>query len=684
MSLIKSFPHILHGGDYNPDQWLHAPEVIDEDFRLMKVAGCNTFSIGIFAWSTIEPEEGRYDFSFLDDIMDRMAAAGQNVILATPTGARPFWMGTKYEEVRRVNRQGLREITKDRHNHCWSSPIFREKTLAINTALAARYGQHPALKLWHISNEYHGECLCPLCLSTFHEWLRQKYQTLEVLNLAWWSNFWAHRFTAWEQINPADETVDGLALDWARFVSWQVRDFFEFEAAPLRQKSPAIPVLTNLMGFFEGVDYHALAPSLDIVADDSYPRYNSANPILVRDATQSSMRFDMLRCLKGEARPWFLMESCVDGANTWASIKLKDPGMHHLEMFQALAHGAEGTMYFQWRKGRGGREKYHGSVVGHNHVEETRVFQEVSALSKREQKLEFIIGSLNQAEVGLLFDWESRWAYRNSMGVPQRADGAALIEHAAAQYAPFWRRGVTVDVLSSSHDFSKYKLLLIPRLYLLKPGFAARLRDFVEKGGTVVMTAMSGMVNETNLCWTDGCPGDGLEAFAGVWMEEVDVVENDEVQNITALAGNPLGLSGSWPTGYVCTVLHTRTATPLLQYSNGWKAGAPAATVNSCGAGQFYYLGADLAEQAAEAFYGTLIRTLNLPAFLPGHASLPHGVTAQCRVKGDQRYWFLLNFSGSPQSVTAPARAWDAETQQPVNAQLTLAPWEARALQISS
>ncbi|CAN5828105.1 beta-galactosidase [soil metagenome] len=679
MSLIKSFPHILHGGDYNPDQWIHAPEVIDEDFRLMKLAGCNTFTIGVFAWAVLEPEEGRYDFVFFDSIMDRMAAEGHNVILATPSGARPFWLGDKYEEVRRVNRQGQREITQTRHNHCWTSPVYRQKVRALNTALASRYGGHPALKMWHVSNELHGECLCPLCLASFREWLQRKYPTLEALNLAWWSGFWAHRISDWSQINPRDFVMDGLALDWQRFVSWQWRDFYQWEAATLRERSPGIPVTTNLMGFFEGIDYHSVAPLLDVIADDNYPRYNSANPRLLRDVLETSLRFDMLRCLKGKPLPWFLMESCVDGRNGWSSIKLKDPGLHHLEMFQALAHGAEGTLYFQWRKGRGGCEKNHGSVLNHTHPEETRSFREVQALSQREQKLDGILGSLNHARVGLLLDWESRWAYRSSSGMPFPD---TLIDHAAAQYLPFWRRGVTVDVLASHHDFSSYDLLLLPRLYLLKPGFADRLREYVNQGGIVVMTALTGMVNDTNLCWTDGCPGDGLEALAGVWLEEVDILENTETQQITAAPGNSLGLSGSWSTGTVCPTLKLRTATPLLHYSSGWKAGTPAATVNQSGQGCVYFLGADLNEDTADSLYSAIIRDLKLPTFLADQSPLPPGVTAQCRIKDRLPYWFLLNFSDSPRQITVPPHALDAETQQPTNALLTLSPWEARVLQI--
>jgi beta-galactosidase len=684
MPLIKNFARILHGGDYNPDQWLRQPEILEEDFRLMKVSGCNTFSVGIFAWSRLEPEEGSFDFDWLDRLMDRMAQEGNNVLLATPSGARPLWMAQKYEEVRRVERSGQRQIPQGRHNHCWTSPVYRQKVREINSALAGRYGKHPALKMWHVSNEYGGDCFCPLCLESFRGWLRKKYGDLKVLNNAYWSDFWAHRITDWNQLDPRDGALDAMTLDWARFVSWQVKDFFRWEAAPLRDCSPDIPVLTNLMGFYDGVNYHSLARELDLVAEDSYPAYVETDPALAQRAATVGMKFDMLRCLKGQPRPWFLMESCIDGRQIWASIKLKAPGLHHLEMFQALAHGAEGIMYFQWRKGRGGLEKFHGAVVGHVHAEETRSFQEVRTLGSRLDKVGEIIGSLNRAEVALLLDWESRRAYQTSVGLPEREDSQALVTHAAEQYRPFWQRGVTVDVLSSEDDFSSYKVVLIPRLYLLPSGLAVRLRHFVEAGGIVVMTALTGMVDEANLCWMDGCPGDGLENLAGVWMEEVDVLAPNESQRVSAAEDNALGLSGSWPTGTVCTRLHLRGATPIFRYAEGWMADTPAVTRQKVGSGQVYFLGTDLAEEAAAEFYGAIIRAQGLRGFLPGHLPLPQGVSVQCRVKDGCEYWFLMNFSRLPRQIPLPEPAFDVEQEETFRDLVILSPWQVRIFRISA
>ena len=266
--------HILHGGDYNPDQWIETPGIWDEDMRLMKLSGCNAMSVGIFAWSALEPEEGRYGFGWLDTIMDKLAQNGVYAILATPSGARPAWMSQKYPEVLRVSPARTRNLHGQRHNHCYTSPVYRQKTEAINRMLASRYKDHPALIAWHISNEYGGECHCELCREAFRNWLKKKYDnSLDNLNRAWWTGFWSHRYTDWSQLEPpspiGETSVHGLNLDWKRFVTYQTIDFFKNEIKPLRELTPDIPVTTNFMGTYTGLDYWKFALEVDIVSWDT-------------------------------------------------------------------------------------------------------------------------------------------------------------------------------------------------------------------------------------------------------------------------------------------------------------------------------------------------------------------------------------------------------------------------------
>ena len=281
-TVIKGYPHLLHGGDYNPEQWLDCPEVLEEDVRLMKEAHINCVSLGIFSWAKLEPVEGEYHFGWLRKIIDRLYENGIYTVLATPSGAMPQWLMQQYDEVRQVGPDGVRNLPGRRHNFCPTSPLMRRKVKKLDRELSRRLGNHPGVILWHISNEYGGnrlggECHCELCQEAFREWLQKKYKTLENLNHAWWTAFWSHTFTSWDQIHspvPHGEIgLHGLNLDWKRFVSGQMQDFCMAEIRAVRKYSDK-PVTINMMEFFKPFDYFRFAKELDIVSWDSYPEWH--------------------------------------------------------------------------------------------------------------------------------------------------------------------------------------------------------------------------------------------------------------------------------------------------------------------------------------------------------------------------------------------------------------------------
>lgn len=276
--ISERIPRMLHGADYNPEQWQHYPEVLAEDIRLMKLAKCNVMSVGIFSWVSLEPEEGVFTFEWLDRILDSFAENGIYAFLATPSGARPAWMSQKYPEVLRVEANRVRNLHGFRHNHCATSPVYREKVRIMNTKLAERYANHPAVIGWHISNEFGGDCHCDYCQEAFRAWVQDKYGTLDKLNHAWWTTFWSHTITDWSQVEspaPHGETqVHAMNLDWRRFVTDQTADFIKHEIVPLKAANPAIPVTTNLMEFFEGLNYWKFADLLDVISWDSYPTWH--------------------------------------------------------------------------------------------------------------------------------------------------------------------------------------------------------------------------------------------------------------------------------------------------------------------------------------------------------------------------------------------------------------------------
>lgn len=654
----------LHGGDYNPDQWLKTPEYIDDDFRLMRESGCNTFSIGIFAWTSYEKKEGVFTFDWLDRIMDRMAEEGHNVILATPSGAKPSWMAHKYPEIRRVDRLGLREPVMPRHNHCWTSPVFREKVHTINTELATRYKDHPALKMWHISNEYSGECYCDLCLARWHQWLEEKYGSLDNLNDLWWGGFWSETFTDWREIDPRNTAMDSLEVDWHRFTNFQLADFFQWEAIPLRKITPNIPCTTNFMGANEGLDYSTIAEVVDIVTDDQYPCFYIDDPDLVKSAVSVSFKDDLFRCFKPD-RPWMLMESCPDATQWRLPKRLKRPGVHHAEMLQAIGHGAEGTCYFQWRAGRGSCEKFHGAVVDHSNSSETRVFQTVADLSKKYEKLTGILGTDIKSDVAIIYDWDCKWGFRHSGGMP--SDNYAYDRNIQDHYRTFWEQGISVDIFRSERDFSGYKLVIAPILWMLKEGVAERIKAYVEAGGIFVMTYCSGVADETNRVLMGGLPGGGLREFFGLWNEEIDVLDPGSTVPVVGVAGNELGL-GTLNGLHVRAVSHLEGATPLATYSGDFYAGSPAITVNHVGKGKAIYVGALLDVAGLRDLYGPIVASLGLEKALDGTA--PKTVATQKR--GD--YVLLENFSNEPATVILTGKYVNVLTDEPAGAELVLEP----------
>jgi beta-galactosidase len=666
---------ILHGGDYNPEQWLRHPGIIDEDFQLFRQARINSITIGVFSWAALEPEEGRFEFGWMDDIFERAAKQGIRVILATPSGGKPNWLALRYPEVRRVSIQGLRDPQLGRHNHCPTSPLYREKAHVINTRLAERYGHHPALDLWHVSNEFGGYCYCDLCMEAFQQWLQKKYGSIESLNETYWSYFWSHTYQSWDQILYIDDTIGGLALDWKRFMTHQCSTFIRNEIEPIRRLSPGIPVTTNFMLFAKDYNYWELAREIDVISWDSYPMWHTettsspqSNPPLVH-----AFHHDLFRAMK--SKPFLLMETTPSQVNWADTSPLRRPGVHRLSALQALAHGADSICYFQLRKSRGSCEQFHGAVIAHGGGGETRVFREVSALGETLEKLAGLPGAAVQARAAIIFDWECWWAYESTATAQNKE--RRYVDSVLAYYGPLWMRGIAVDVINAEASLAGYDLVLAPVLFLVSEAQSERLASFVEQGGTLVATYGSGVVDETNLSTLGGAPGP-LRRVLGIRVEEFDALPESLRCAVVPLKDANHGLTETYQARHYVDLIHTEGAETLAVYGDEFYTGRPALTCHSFGRGRAYYVGSRNDDRFLNDFIGRLAEETNLPR---PHRSLPLGVTAHVRVQGDVRYLFLLNFTSQEVVLTLDNAVYcDGESGDKIERELFLPPYGSRVL----
>lgn len=640
---------LLHGGDYNPEQWLDRPDILEKDLDMLEESGCNVVSLGIFSWSTLEPEEGVFRFEWLENIINKLYERGISVILATPSGSRPKWLADKYPEVLRVDAERRRALYGFRHNHCYTSPVYREKTAIINRKLAERFGKHPAVILWHISNEFGGECHCPLCQEAFRSWLKEKYKTIENLNDKWSTTFWSHTYNSFEQIespSPVGETqLHALNLDWKRFVTHQTADFIHHEIRSVREGGSELPTTANLMYYFDGLNYFELAKEIDVVSWDTYPTWHKQD--VIETAYENGMCHDLMRSLK--RKPFFQMESCPTSTN-WQSVsKLKKPGVLFAQSMQAIAHGGEGALYFQVRQSRGASEKFHGAIIDHYGGNDTRVFREVSQVGKTLKEISVLTGSEVKSQAAILYDWDSQWAMEDSQG--PRNKGLHYREAQLKYYRGFRKLGLNVDLVDMTCDLSGYKIFAAPMCYMFRDGFEEKVRKFVEDGGIFIATYWSGIVDDTDRCYLGGVPY-GLMDVLGIRSTEIDGLYDWEENSLVPVEGNLLGMEKTYSCKYLCDLVELRGAKTVMTYGSDFYAGYPALTVNSYGKGQAWYVAAD----AEKEFQEDLIRKISEQSgiFCGVEGEIPKDLEVTSRETEKECFYIYQNWGKEEVSLPLP------------------------------
>ncbi|NOU89586.1 beta-galactosidase [Paenibacillus sp. LMG 31460] len=672
----QKLPKIWYGGDYNPEQW--DKEIMNEDLRMFKLSGIDVATLNVFSWALSQPNEGTYDFAWLDEIIDRLYENGTYVCLATSTGAHPAWMARKYPDVLRVDFEGRKRKFGGRHNSCPNSPTYRKYSERIAEKLAERYKDHPAVLIWHVSNEYGGYCYCNHCADGFRNWLQERYTTLETLNKVWNTGFWGHTFYEWEEIVPpnalseewgVDNTnFQGISLDYRRFMSDSLLDCYKLEYNAIKKHTPDLPVTTNLMGLYKELDYFKWAKHLDVVSWDNYPSLNT--PISL-----TAMTHDLMRGLK-QGQPFMLMEQTPSQQNWQPYNSLKRPGVMKLWSYQAVAHGADTVLFFQLRRSVGACEKYHGAVIEHVGHEHTRVFRECAELGSELQKLsDSLLDTRIKARVAIVFDWENRWAIELSSG-PTVA--LKYVDEVHKYYDALFQQNIQADLIGTDTDLSDYDIVIAPVLYMVKKGYAKRVEDFVRSGGTFLTTFFSGIVNENDIVSLGGYPGE-LREVLGIWAEEIDALFPDQSNQIVLT--EPWGaLSGEYKCGLLCDLIHSEGAEIKAVYGSDFYQGMPALTVNKFGAGHAWYVATSPEPSFLQGFLANLCKEKGITAPIP---PVP-GVEISQRTNENETYLFILNHNDQPVNVDlGTLNGTDLIAGQPVTNTVTLSAKGTLILSIS-
>lgn len=621
---MPAMTEIAFGGDYNPEQWPR--EVWIEDIRLMREAGVNLVSIGIFSWGLLEPREGEFDFGWLDEVVGLLAEAGIGVDLGTPTASPPAWFWSTYPQARPVTRDGVALGFGSRGMASPSSPEYAVAVTRIVTALGERYGTNPAVKLWHVHNEYGApvsECYSDHSVRAFRRWLRNRYGTLDRLNSAWGTAFWGQHYSEWYHIDAprraATTTNPTQRLDFARFASFALLECFRRERDILHELSPGVPVTTNFMASnCLAVDYWKWAQEVDIVANDHYLRAEDPDSHiwLALDA-------DLTRSLAA-SKPWLLLEHSTSAVNWQARNLRKSPGEMARNSMQHFARGADGIMFFQWRASRYGAEKFHSAMLPHGGAE-TRIFHETAQLGRDLAALSALKGSLVEAHVAILWDWESFWAQDLEWRPTVDLDHRRQIE---TFYRRLWLDGITCNFAHPESDLSSYDLVLAPSLYLLSESATRNLEEYVTAGGVFVASYFSGIVDPSDTVLLGPMPG-ALRNLLGIVVDEFAPLRSGEAVRLSN------GLQGSNWTDDMRAV----NATVQASYLDGPVAGGPAITRNSFGSGTAWYFSTEFDAGQLQAALAEAYAEAGITPALPARA----GVESVVRHAPDATYTTLIN-----------------------------------------
>ncbi len=634
------------GVDYYPEHWPR--ERWEEDARLMREAGMEVVRMAEFSWAKMEPELGVFDFAWLDEAIEVLGKEGIKIVLGTPTATPPIWIIERNPEILPVNLDGTKLGFGGRHHCCQSNSVYRNHIGRFVRTMARHFSGNPHVIGWQTDNEFGNShqrlCACDSCKGRFHQWLEQKYQTIDKLNEAWGTVFWSQTYSRFDQIPVPLPTPNshnpGMLLDWKRHASDLIVDFQKVQLKILREECPHQFITHNYMGFFDKTDYFDLAKDLDFVSHDQYPRHYKEGRELSVPAHKLAAALDLIRGTKQQT--FWVMEQQA-GPSGWETISTTPrPGQLRLWTYQSVAHGADTIVYFRWRTCLFGTEEYWHGILPHSGIPGRRYDEIGQTVRELSSVMDRFKGGLLGAEVGILFSYDQQWALQIQPHHPE----LDYVKHLQGYYKALFDANIPVDMVSEQEDFSRYKVLVAPLLFLMTPELSKKLESYVAGGGHLVLTMRTGVKDWNNAVQPWTLPGD-LSSVLGIEIHDYDCLREVEqsVRWIKAGAETPVEAAAKW-----CDIITLSGAEAWAVYGQDYYRDTPAITRHGYEQGAAYYVGTELDELLMETF----IRQVAAEADVKPLAAAPEGVEISVRKGAEADYLFVMNHQPDLAEISIP------------------------------
>ena len=617
-----------NGVVYYPEHWDR--ELWEKDADLMKETGVKIVRLAEFAWCRMEPEDGVFDFTWLDEAVKIFADRDIEVVLCTPTSCPPLWLYEKHPETIMVGEDGHTIATGIRGHRCVGNPTMLAYTRRIVEEMARHYAGNPAITAWQIDNELEAYfCFCEHCNEQFRQWLREKYGTLEAVNKAYGNIVWSGEYSAWSQIQPpyGDKPHawlnSAMMLDYCRFASDKVIAYSNLQKDILRKYFPDTPITTNTWFCEHMPDFYQMFEELDFLSYDNYP--TTKIPKDSEELYTHAFHLDLMRGVK--RKPFWIMEQLSGAMGCWMPMqRMPEPGMIKGYALQAFAHGADTVLQFRWRTANIGAEMHWHGLIDHSNVPGRR-FAEFADLCKTGQQLSFAEGMDIKSDVAILFSFENEYAFKLQ---PQTADYYYL-EQLQRMHLSLTKLGLNVDIIGQHEDLSGYRVVIAPEMYVKNDKTVENLHAFARQGGTVILTTRSGVKDENNNAVMAQLPT-AYADMAGVHVEEYDPIGSDTVQ--VAFGDGTVHQGKQW-----CDILCSDGAEVIARYGSEFFAGAPAITRNAYGKGRVWYIGT----VGTQTLYDQLLACVAGQEALPVIPGLPERVEVTTRTGSGRKVYFLFN-----------------------------------------